>query len=108
MGVGVEYTNIHVDKRYLLVNYNIIGADGYLQMLGRIRNPKDQTVEMFLQKPSKTKDTCLPTTLCAIKHKIEAAKRGNLYIKKYYKPCLNPTTRKIQYVLGLNKRLLQT
>jgi hypothetical protein len=27
MGVGVEYTLEHVDKRYLLVNYNIVGAD---------------------------------------------------------------------------------
>jgi len=98
MSVGVEYTSRFVDKRYLLVNYNIIGADGYLQMLGRIRNPKDQTVEMFVQKPSSTKDTWLPTTRCAIKRHIEFAKRGNLYIKNYYKPYLDSTTRKIQFM----------
>ena len=97
MGVGVEYTTKYVDKRYVLVNYNIIGADGYLQMLGRVRNPIDQTVEMLIQKPIRTKDTWLPTTRRALRQKIEASKRGNLYIKNYYKPYLNQTTRKIQF-----------
>ena len=72
MGVGVEYTLEHVDKRYLLVNYNLVGADGYLQLLGRVRSPKSKTVEMFISKSSRKQSERLPTTRDAVKRQIDA------------------------------------
>ena len=92
MGVGVEYTLEHVDKRYLLVNYNLVGADGYLQLLGRIRKPIDPTVEIFVAKPSLKQ--CLPTSREAIRKQIETDLKSNKYIKTYFHPYMDPSTRK--------------
>ena len=97
MGVGVEYTLEHVDKRYLLVNYNLVGADGYLQLLGRIRTPKDKTVEMFIEKPSRKQSEWLPTTRDAVKKQINAEIKANKYVKQYFSPYMEPTTRKLIY-----------
>ena len=97
MGVGVEYTLDHVDKRYLLVNYNLVGDDGYLQLLGRARGPKDKTVEMFIAKPSRKKSEWLPTTRDAIKRQIDDEIKANRYVKQYFSPYLEPTTRKTMY-----------
>ncbi len=98
MGVGVEYTLKHVDKRYMLVNYNVIPADGYLQMLGRVRNPKETTVELFIQNPERKKDRWLPTTRDCVLKDIEAEREANNYIKKYFDYYLDPSTRRIQWV----------
>jgi hypothetical protein len=76
MGVGVEYTlENHVDKRYLLVNYNLVGSDGYLQLLGRVRSPKDNTVEMYISKPSRKE--CFPTSRESVKFQINADIKAN-------------------------------
>lgn len=96
MGVGVEYTLSHVDKRFMLVNYNMIGADGYLQFLGRVRSPKDSTVEMFIQKPMR--DTRLPVTRSAIISQISVEIEANHYRRTYFSPQLDPTTRLIEWV----------
>ena len=77
MGVGVEYTLDHVDKRYLLVNYNMVGADSYLQLLGRVRYPKDQTVETFISKPSSQQ--ALPTTRESVKRQLDEDIRTQNY-----------------------------
>jgi hypothetical protein len=95
MGVGVEYTLEHVDKRYLLVNYNLVGADGYLQLLGRVRSPKNKTVEMFISKSSRKQSEWLPTTRDAVKRQIDDEIKANTYIKQYYSPYMEPSTRKI-------------
>ena len=97
MGVGVEYTLEHVDKRYILVNYNLVGADGYLQLLGRTRTPKDRTVEMFIANASRKQSAWLPTSYDDVKRQIDAEIHANKYVKQYFSPYMEPTTRKILY-----------
>jgi hypothetical protein len=96
-GVGVEYTLDHVDKRYLLVNYNQIPADGYLQALGRIRNPKNTTVEMFIEQKQRKKEKSLPVTREEVLREIEKERKSNEYIKTYFKPHRDPTTKTRQW-----------
>jgi hypothetical protein len=98
MGVGVEYTLDHVDKRYMLVNYNEIPAHGYLQLLGRVRNPKDTTVELFIGKPENSRDKWLPITRDGVLQEIHEERTAHEYIKKYFKPCRDPSTRLAQFV----------
>jgi len=65
MGVGVQYSlGNHVDKRYLLVNYNEIPAHQYLQFLDCLRYPewvpnsaagKPRSGKVALMKPSSSR-----------------------------------------------------
>ena len=96
MGVGVEYSlKEQVDKRYHLANYNEISAALDIQMLGRIRNPEDKTIELFIEKPTSKTELC--TSREGIMHQISERKRGQEYIQRYYSPYLDVTTRKITF-----------
>jgi hypothetical protein len=94
MGVGVEYTLEHVDKRYLLVNYNLVGADGYLQLNGRTRTTKEKTVEMFIAKPSRKQSELLPVSRETVKKQIDDDIKASKYVKTYFHPYMEPSSRK--------------
>ena len=94
MGVSVEYTLEHVDKRYLLVNYNLVGADGYLQLNGRTRTTKEKTVEMFIAKPSRKQSELLPVSRETVKKQIDDDIKASKYVKTYFHPYMEPSSRK--------------